>query len=386
MRLCLVMLGRFEVKNGAIYGDQKNINVILRYLKYFDRIEIIARKTNKESIMPRIKVELPSEKVSFNLYDDMTGGLDYFRHTKDFKNVLNKTINNVDLVLCWAEWKSNYVVRTSKKNNKKSVVYVGGCNRDILRSSKSLIRKFASFFMYYSNRKAIKNSDYVHYVTHTELQKRYPTNGKSLAASYVNVNLDIPQEIIDRRYNRYYEKRVLRLGLIGYLNEVKGIDTAIKAASHLNFNFELRILGGGNPEKFKKLAYDYGVSDKIHFEGTLPPGPAVLEWLDSVDIYIQPSRTEGLPRATIEAMSRGCPVITSDAMGLIEITDNKYIHSANDHLKLSILLNELANNNKELIQQSKRSFNISKRYNRANLDKKIDLFFEMIKDELKSEY
>ena len=46
------------------------------------------------------------------------------------------------------------------------------------------------------------------------------------------------------------------------------------------------------------------VSNFIQFDGTLPSGQKVYDWLDEVDIYLQPSFQEGLPRALIEAMSR----------------------------------------------------------------------------------
>ena len=47
----------------------------------------------------------------------------------------------------------------------------------------------------------------------------------------------------------------------------------------------------------------------------------VFEWLDTIDLYVQPSLTEGMPRAAIEAMSRGCPVVVSDVGGLKNLVD-----------------------------------------------------------------
>ena len=41
--------------------------------------------------------------------------------------------------------------------------------------------------------------------------------------------------------------------------------------------------------------------------------------LDTCDIYVQPSLQEGLPRALIEAMSRGCPCIGARTAGIPEL-------------------------------------------------------------------
>lgn len=102
--------------------------------------------------------------------------------------------------------------------------------------------------------------------------------------------------------------------MIGSLkNNIKGIDTAIKSLSLINCSIELRVLGGGDTEKWRKLAEDEGVNDLVYFDGKLQSGAAVYEWLDNIDLYIQPSYQEGLPRALIEAMSRGCPSIGSTA-------------------------------------------------------------------------
>lgn len=66
------------------------------------------------------------------------------------------------------------------------------------------------------------------------------------------------------------------------------------------------------------------VADQIKIIGQMPHDK-VFTWLDSIDIYAQPSRQEGLPRAMIEAMSRGIPCIGAKTAGIPELIDNKYI-------------------------------------------------------------
>ncbi len=379
MKLCLVMIGRFEERKDGYYADKKNINAIERYLKYFDSINVVARVTeDSNGLYPRQKVDLKEGKISFNLFEEKNG-ISRIRNRTTFKRVLVDSIKNNDLVLCWAEPKTNLIVETAKKLNKQCIVYVGGCNKDILLSGKSIIRKIAAFYVYFSNRKGILNADYVHYVTNRELQKRYPTKGLSVGASYVNVDLEIDELTISKRYERYDNfKDTVTLGIIGYLNEVKGIDTAINALSKLEDRFRLKILGGGNQKTYVELATRLGVHSRVDFEGTLEPGKQVLEWLDGIDIYLQPSRTEGLPRATIEAMSRGCPVISSDAMGLKELVIEDWRHKPGDSLKLALLISKLSEEPIQLQSLAKKSFDIAKCYDRELLDQRIDEFFDKI--------
>ncbi|TOE31440.1 hypothetical protein CGJ45_25020, partial [Vibrio parahaemolyticus] len=51
----------------------------------------------------------------------------------------------------------------------------------------------------------------------------------------------------------------------------------------------------------------------------------VYRCLDDSHIFIQPSRSEGLPRALIEAMAYSLPSITSNLPCFLELIDHDYI-------------------------------------------------------------
>ena len=48
-------------------------------------------------------------------------------------------------------------------------------------------------------------------------------------------------------------------------------------------------------------------------------GHGVTEQLDAADVFVLPSRQEGLPRAMIEAMARSLPCVGSDVGGISEL-------------------------------------------------------------------
>ena len=82
----------------------------------------------------------------------------------------------------------------------------------------------------------------------------------------------------------------------------------LKAAGRTDV--EYRLAGGGDPTALRELAQRLGVAEQVAFAGSLPHD-AVFSWLDGLDLYIQPSLQEGLPRALIEAMSRGLPAFAA---------------------------------------------------------------------------
>lgn len=83
---------------------------------------------------------------------------------------------------------------------------------------------------------------------------------------------------------------------------------------------------------------------RVMLTGELPQ-TGVLAWLHAADLYIQPSRLEGLANATMEAMATGLPVITTDVGGqgeLIRPGENGWLLPPGDWSILLSALNEAA--------------------------------------------
>jgi glycosyltransferase involved in cell wall biosynthesis len=172
------------------------------------------------------------------------------------------------------------------------------------------------------------------------------------------------------------EKKVI-IGTIGALDvKYKGQERIIKAISILNrngYNFEYQLVGGGNEMRLKKIAQKYNVLDNVKFLGTLPHND-VFEWFQNIDIYAQPSTTEGLPRAMIEAMSCGLTCIGAKTGGIPELLDSEYIFS-NKINSIHEIVKILSSITKEkLLLQAKRNFQEASNYTAEILEKRRSAF------------
>lgn len=169
------------------------------------------------------------------------------------------------------------------------------------------------------------------YVTEFFLQNRYPCNGKIEHASNVCIE-KVPESILRERIakiERYSKGCQLNIATVAAVNvRYKGQEYVIRAIAKLNnelgFNYHYYMVGGGDNSFLKSVVTLCDVDKYVHFMGPLPHDK-VTEILDKMDIYIQPSKQEGLPRALIEAMSRGLPSIGTRVAGIPELLNDEFL-------------------------------------------------------------
>ncbi|WP_449448013.1 glycosyltransferase [Thermomonas brevis] len=160
------------------------------------------------------------------------------------------------------------------------------------------------------------------YVTDFILQRIYPC--PNLVASASNVVVRVPQECPKKLFRALHDDALgFRIGSIGsFVNSYKGFAYAIDALHLLvgaGHNVVLEIVGSGDREPYLERARELGVADRLKFIGEIYDRDMLFDWLDTLDLYIQPSLTEGLPRALIEAMSRGLPCVATEVGGCVEL-------------------------------------------------------------------
>jgi glycosyltransferase involved in cell wall biosynthesis len=105
----------------------------------------------------------------------------------------------------------------------------------------------------------------------------------------------------------------------------KNFDTTIEALSRIK-TVEGIFCGYGNPEKYKKLANDRGVSARFLRNAS---EEEVAHELASSRLLVSPSSFEGLGLTPIEALSVGVPVLLNDLDVFREIYGDRVIYHRN---------------------------------------------------------
>jgi len=111
-----------------------------------------------------------------------------------------------------------------------------------------------------------------------------------------------------------------RLLSVGRLVHQKGLDLAMQALAGIkDMEWEWRIAGDGpQMHMLKSLAKELGIDNRIVFLGW-QSHEQLMEQYKQANLFLFPSRHEGMPNAVLEAMASGLPVIASRIAGNEEL-------------------------------------------------------------------
>lgn len=320
MKLGLIINSRFKKYENHYYSINFDENLWnKRYLKFFDEIVVIGYEEEVIENPEGKYVQSDIDKVKFKCIP-IKKKTDRVLKYKENIMFIEDAINDCDAVILRSWWG----VSVCRKLNKTYMIEVVNCMWSSLWNH-SVLGKLVALPYMLLQKKAVKNAPYVLYVTKNFLQRRYPTKGKRCGISDVVINGEIQGDIIQRKLEKYENKDNSKtiIGTAAAVNVAyKGQKYVIEALSILKKrnidNFEYHMAGSGDQERLKKYAEKRNVLEIVKFCGAIP-NEKMTAWYDSIDIYIQPSLTEGLPRAVVEAMSRALPCLGSDAGGIPEL-------------------------------------------------------------------
>lgn len=184
-----------------------------------------------------------------------------------------------------------------------------------------------TFYMRHLYKNIYRSADYIQAISNF-LSERAKKMGAKCPVEVVPNGVDLERtknyesDSVNKDINRYKnheeEKIIITASRLVRKN---GIDTLIRTIKILiddqrNIPVKLVILGRGRDEKkYKALTQRLGIEDRVIFEGHVLPN-IIYNRLRQGDIFVRPSRSEGLGNAFLEAMSVGVPVIGTPVGGI----------------------------------------------------------------------
>jgi glycosyltransferase involved in cell wall biosynthesis len=377
--------------DGHIYGEgPTGYSFWSTYLDTFDKIVVLSRVGASDGPFPK-EAKADGSSVSFLALPDYQGPWQYVLRLSELNVIVRRAIAECD----------SYILRVPglvgrlawheiRRLGKPYALEVVGDPWDALGPGAwpSIFRPFFRQIGAHDLRLMCEGAVAVHYVTESALQRRYPAAKNAHTAGFSDALMEsafAPASVIQERYRRIDSNKCAHIGFVGSLAQLyKGPDTLLNAAAFcrsLGLNFELVLAGDGrHAHAMRDLAARLGIKSQTRFLGQLASGQAVRDFLDSVDVFVMPSRQEGLPRAMLEAMARGCPCIGSNIGGIPELLVAEDLVPPNDPEVLARKIMEVTADPQRMKAMSARNLAKAKQFDPEALRDVRRAFYQYVRD------
>lgn len=372
--------GRVEVdKQGQYYGNELNDSLVERYQFFGERVSFLVRTRPIQNEQVGQLQQFKNKYLTILPVPEHNHPRLFLRHFFTIRKLVKQAVQSHDVIIArQPSIIGRFAVKYARQLGKPYMIEAVGCPWDALFNYNWLGKIYAPY-AYMKMKSTLKSAPYVLYVTDQFLQRRYPNSGHHVGVTDVVLGEADPQALAKRleRTSRQQSGAPLILGTAAGLDvPYKGQAYVVRAIALLKskgLHFKYQLIGKGNGNAIKRLAKELGVEEQVEVIGQIPHN-RVFAFFDEIDIYVQPSKQEGLPRSMVEAMSRACPCIGSNAGGIPELLDDDCVFPKGNYRRLAEILEHFSQ--KKLLEQAKRNYELSLKFELSLMEKKRHEFYE----------
>ncbi|MCX6810607.1 MAG: glycosyltransferase [Candidatus Berkelbacteria bacterium] len=366
-----------EAPDGSIWAaGAYNEGYWKRYLNVFLRLTIIARVKKIDGEIPKNFFRIDSPQISFIKLPDYYGPFQYLTKYYQIRKILrNALCRDYAYYLQVPGTISNLMVGLLK--DYPFGLDVMGDPYDVFSpgSNKNIFRWYFRSFFTSSLKKYCQRAVITSYVSIKALQKRYPPGKNTFSVGVSNVIIR-PEQVV-KSARKFKESNFRTLIYVGTLSQLykapEVLIKALKICRDLGYDYRLEIIGDGKYRNFlSDLTKKFGIEKSVKFVGQLNSFDQIIKHLDSSDLFVLPSRQEGVPRALLEAMARGLPAVSSNVGGIPEILPRSVLVVPGNANILADKIIEVASSAKKLSTNSAANLKTIKRFDIRILQKRKD--------------
>jgi glycosyltransferase involved in cell wall biosynthesis len=341
---------RYQVTpDGAVWSSgAMAMSFWSRYLEVFDKVNILARGSAVPESCPEWS-RVDNEQISLLRLPDYQGPLQYITKATAIRRAVRRLLPPTGALMLRVPSQIGTCVHLEAlRTGRKFALEVVGDPYDVFAPGvvdhplRPLLRWYATRNL----KLQCSGAAAVSFVTQFALQKRYPVLRSSHWVSDVQLagllvspahysSVELPPVAFSRERRHSRSDRPFQLVTVGSLAQLyKGVDVLIRALESIirqRQSVRVVVVGDGKFRSvLESLAAECNVASYIEFRGHVSNPDVIRDILDESDLFVLPSRTEGLPRALLEAMARGLPCVASNVGGVPELLDSSDLVPAND--------------------------------------------------------
>lgn len=300
---------------GSYYTISLHYSYIERMLELFEEITLVAPvkvvkiKDEVQSLRKILSNQLSIEALPYS-----NGSVDALKYRRTYKKTIKKVASKTDLFYCRVP--DPFCWMPAQMTDKPVIMHFVGDTADATKHNihfswlKKQILLAGYSFEYRRILKSARKSTV--YTNGSHLSEKLHKQGVNATPV---VSSTITKEDLALEPLRPLSNKPLTIIYVGYLRYAKGIDTLIKVIKRLDerhFNYQFHVVGDGDMySTLQQLIGDLKLDNHIYLYGHIDNRDKLLSLLRSSDLFFFPSLSEGSPRVIIEAMSQGCPVLST---------------------------------------------------------------------------
>jgi glycosyltransferase involved in cell wall biosynthesis len=389
MRILVVIDHRFNsTPDGAIWTQTMfTPSYWQRYFEVFDEVTIVARVQPVAQASPDW-VRVNTDRITVKPLPYYLGPWEYLLRRQRVLASAQNAFTMGDAVLFYSASPPALALRRKLRALAYPYgVYIIANPHDVFSPGavRSWLRPFFRWLAPRQLRSLCYGASAAAYITEKALQKDYPPSPTAYTDHYSMAEL--PEDAFVKQPRAFTpDQTAWTLITVGAMSQLyKAQDILIGAIARCvqqGLNLTLVFVGDGQYRPMLEAqAAELGIGDRCRFLGQLTTGPIVRQQLDRADLFVLPSRQEGLPRAMLEAMARGLPCLGSTVGGMPELLPSEDLVPPVDVSALATKICEMLTNSHRLSSMSTRNLNRAQDYQEDCIQDRRTTFYKTLRQQ-----
>lgn len=375
----------FRYRGNYYFKSQEWADFYQRYLRIFEELRICNRVIEEDSLkVGRIRVD--DKRIEIRPLPIFHGPLEYAKSYFAVGRAMKSAVIGCDAAIL--RLPSTVAQRLSGQVIKAGIPYATEVVFDAgdgAETAKNVFERLLWRIIHKKMQDICRNADGVSCVTEKYLQGSYYSAKLNHFTSHYST-LALNKSFFSSPRS-YPSKKILTIAHVDLqigLHSRKGTDIIIQALSKLkNQGIIVNVAFAGDDwdnsaERILEYAKEYDIDGQVTCPGFLSR-KELDDFLEKSDLFVLPTRAEGLPRVIIEAIAKGLPTVTTPASGNPELISKEWLVDFDDVDGYAEKIKSLVQD-KELYERvSRENYNHSLKYESSILQKRRDLFYSQLR-------
>ena len=301
------------------------------FLHYFDYVSM-ALPFLGDKIQIKNGIAMP-EDIEIVELPGFKGVIDFIRKSiwilPKLIPVLHKEIKKSDAVMVMHDdFLGLITLLQARKQKKPHLLFLGGNQVEVVRNKYTGLKRWGAIYLAHLFEKIDQywmDHGLTVLVTGREMIERLLAPERYIYPYFTSL---ISDEDIIYRKPRDISSNSTNILYAGFLTENKGVHILLEAFARFREKYhtpdiKLHLAGDGYfRPKLEEICQQLKITENVIFYGFIGDKEKLKQLFREADMFVLPSKSEGIPKVLLEAMAYGVPILTTNVGGIPDIIED----------------------------------------------------------------